>query len=35
MGLREEIAKLKAELKRDQDPGKMSNIQSEIGVSTL
>lgn len=33
MGIREEIAKLKAELKRDQDPGKMSTIQSEIGVS--
>ncbi|KIR67392.1 vacuolar-sorting protein 53 long isoform [Cryptococcus bacillisporus CA1873] len=35
MGLREEIAKLKAELKRDQDPGKMSNIQSEIGQLML
>lgn len=35
MEIREEIARLKAELKRDQDPGKMSVIQSEIGVGTL
>ncbi|AAW40845.2 hypothetical protein CNBA3220 [Cryptococcus deneoformans B-3501A] len=35
MEIREEIARLKAELKRDQDPGKMSVIQSEIGQLML
>ncbi|WVQ72512.1 hypothetical protein IAR50_002069 [Cryptococcus sp. DSM 104548] len=35
MNIREEIARLKAELRRDQDPGKMSNIQSQIGQLML
>ncbi|WWD17223.1 hypothetical protein CI109_101661 [Kwoniella shandongensis] len=30
MDVREEVARLKVELKRDQDPGKMSKIQSQI-----
>ncbi|ODN82005.1 hypothetical protein L202_02332 [Cryptococcus amylolentus CBS 6039] len=35
MDIREEIAKLKAELRRDQDPARMSNIQSQIGQLML
>ncbi|TYJ54567.1 hypothetical protein B9479_004795 [Cryptococcus floricola] len=35
MDIREEIARLKAELRRDQDPGRMSNIQSQIGQLML
>ena len=31
--VKEEVSKLKAELKKHQDPGKMSRIQSQIGVS--
>lgn len=35
MDVKEEVARLKNELRRDQDPGKMSRIQSQIGVSVL
>jgi hypothetical protein len=31
--VKDEVARLKAELRRDQDPGKMTRIQSQIGVS--
>lgn len=31
---REEIARLKAELRRDQDPARMGHIQKQIGVSS-
>jgi hypothetical protein len=30
--VKDEVARLKAELRRDQDPSKMSGIQSQIGV---
>jgi hypothetical protein len=33
MDVKEEVARLKNELRRDQDPDKMSRIQSQIGVS--
>lgn len=33
MDIKEEIEILEGELRRDQDPGKMSRIQSQIGVS--
>ncbi|WVQ99621.1 hypothetical protein IAU59_006758 [Kwoniella sp. CBS 9459] len=35
MNVREEVAKLKAELRRDQDPGKMSKIQHQISQLML
>lgn len=33
LDIKDEIDTLEAELRRDQDPGKMSRIQSQIGVS--
>lgn len=33
MDVKDEVTRLKAELSRDQDPGKMSRIQRQIGVS--
>ncbi|WWD03081.1 hypothetical protein V865_001127 [Kwoniella europaea PYCC6329] len=35
MDVREEVARLKSELKRDQDPGKMSKIQNQISQLML
>ncbi|WVQ79954.1 hypothetical protein IAT38_002055 [Cryptococcus sp. DSM 104549] len=35
LDVREQVARLKAELRRDQDPGKMSKIQSQIGQLML
>ena len=32
MDVKDEVARLKAELRKDQDPGKMSRIQTQIGV---
>jgi hypothetical protein len=32
LDVKDEVARLKAELRRDQDPSKMSRIQSQIGV---
>ena len=33
LDVKEEVVRLKGELRRDQDPGKMSRIQTQIGVS--
>lgn len=33
MEVKDEVVRLKGELRRDQDPGKMSRIQTQIGVS--
>lgn len=34
LDVKEEIELLETELRRDQDPGKMGRIQSQIGVSS-
>lgn len=35
LDLKDEIAKLKLELRRDQDPSKMGRIQDQIGVGRV
>jgi hypothetical protein len=35
LDVREEVARLKGELRRDQDPARMGHIQRQIGVSCM
>lgn len=35
LDVKDQVARLKDELRRDQDPGKMGKIQKQIGVSEM